>query len=88
VIPWTIFSIMGIQLATFFFMFVVEIIHCIILFKNISNSMRIFISFSRSLAYLISFVVGISYLKKLIENSIQYTKETQQQLQKKEQFYY
>eukprot|EP01080_Neovahlkampfia_damariscottae_P004546 gene4546-7930_t len=75
VIPWTIFTIMGIQITTFFFMALGECVHfALLLLNEIYSPVRIFLVMFRVFTFFISAVAGISYLRRLINNSIAYTR--------------
>lgn len=76
-VPWLIFSVLGAQITTFFFMGLVEVIRLVysILFTYYKIKF-LFVLFAgiRIFAYFISSIVGILYVQKLIETSSDYTK--------------
>jgi len=73
VVPWTIFSIMGVQIATFFFMSFVEGVHFTVVISSYPNSLRLFLIICRCVTYFMSALVSISYLRRLLKNSHEYT---------------
>jgi hypothetical protein len=75
VVPWTIFTVMGIQISTFFFLAIGECVHfALLLLNEIYSPVRIFLVMFKVFTLFISAVVGISYLRRLINNSIAYTR--------------
>jgi hypothetical protein len=72
--PWTILSIMGAQITTFFFLGVGEIIHLTWMLIKVKAPMPMMVLTGlRVLSYFVSGMVGVAYLQKLLESSRQYT---------------
>lgn len=76
-VPWLIFSVMGAQIMTFFFLGIVEVIKLIyyILFYWYKTKF-VYVIFTglQIFAYFLSSIVAITYVQKLIEKSDSYTR--------------